>query len=141
MRVGHFRYASVHEGDGEVVQSWGRVVVGQVGVQVPRRVRSHRDSGLDAQFPRRSLRLAGMGGHGLGDVDVVAVAVVGMHSVGVRRRTLMCSRGMLHHPAPLDLHPLQHLVLMEPLHRRPQSRHVVREALVLRGKVLGQRGT
>lgn len=26
---------SHHEGDGEVVQSGGRVVVGQVGVQVP----------------------------------------------------------------------------------------------------------
>lgn len=29
LRVSH------HEGDGEVVQSWGRVVVWQVGVQVP----------------------------------------------------------------------------------------------------------
>lgn len=27
--------SSHHEGDGEVVQSGGRVVVGQVGVQVP----------------------------------------------------------------------------------------------------------
>lgn len=35
MWVGHFRYASVHEGNREVVESGGMVVVGQVGVQVP----------------------------------------------------------------------------------------------------------
>lgn len=40
-----------HEGEGVVVQPGGRVVVGQVGVQVPRRVRSHGHSGLDAQLP------------------------------------------------------------------------------------------
>lgn len=40
--------ASHHEGDGEVVQSRGRVVVRQVGVQVPWRERGH---GLDAELP------------------------------------------------------------------------------------------
>lgn len=105
-------------------------------------------------------------------MDVVSVAVVGVHSVGVWRRTLMCSsavrgkqrftllsfskitqdeekpargwrysRGVLHHPAPLDLHPLQHLVLMEPLHRGPQRRHMVRQGLVVRRQVLSQWGT
>lgn len=51
------------------------------------------------------------------------------------------SRGMLHHPAPLDLHPLQHLVLMEPLHRGPQRRYMVWQGLVVRRQVLGQWGT
>lgn len=48
---------------------------------------------------------------------------------------------MLHHPAPLDLHPLQHLVLMEPLHGSPKSRHMVWQGLVVRRQVLGQWGT
>lgn len=100
------------------------------------------------------------------------MAVVGVHSVWVGRRTLMCSsagkekhkfisgvlsslqddggkqktrwqysRGVLHHPAPLDLHPLQHLVLMKPLHRGPECRYMVWQGLVVRRQVLGQRGT
>lgn len=122
------------------------------------------------------LRLPRVGGHGLWHVDVVPVAVVGVHPVGVRRRTLVCSsagtakyrrsrmefhllpdlwipverptaglwrcsRWVLHHPAPLDLHPLQYLVLMESLHRGPQRRHMVRQGLVVRRQVLGQWGT
>lgn len=104
-----------------------------------------------------------MGRHSLWHVDVVSVAVVGVHSVWVRRWALVCSsvgkertqsleaevrkgrvekvnnsRWMLHQPAPLDLNPLQHLVLMEPLHRGPQRRYVVRQALVVCGQVLGQ---
>lgn len=51
------------------------------------------------------------------------------------------SRGVLHHPAPLDLHPLQHLVLMEPLHRGPECRYMVWQGLVICGQVLRQRGT
>lgn len=51
------------------------------------------------------------------------------------------SRGVLHHPAPLDLHPLQHLMLMEPLHRGPKRRYVMRQGLVVCGQVLRQRGT
>lgn len=101
------------------------------------------------------------------------MAVVRVHSVGVWRRTLMCSsaekgknrftswvlsftliwrrkkknarrwcsRGMLHHPAPLDLHPLQHLVLMKPLHRGSKCRYMVWQGLVVRRQVLGQWGT
>lgn len=68
------------------------------------------------------------------------MAVVGVHSVGVWRGALMCSCGVLHHPASLDLHPLQHLVLVQPLHRGPQRRHVVLQGLVLRGQVLGGTG-
>lgn len=40
--------SSHHEGDGEVVQSGGSVVVGQVGVQVPWRVWRHS---LNAKLP------------------------------------------------------------------------------------------
>lgn len=40
-----------HEGDREVVQSGGRVVVGQVGVQVPWRVRCHSHSSFNAELP------------------------------------------------------------------------------------------
>lgn len=69
------------------------------------------------------------------------MAVVGVHSVGVWRWTLVCSCGVLHHPAPLDLHPLQHLVLMKPLHRGPKCRHMVWQGLVVRWQVLGQWGT
>lgn len=82
-----------------------------------------------------------MGRHSLWHMDVVSMAVVGVHSVGVWGRTLVCSCGVLHHPAPLNLHPLQHLVLMEPLHRSPQCRQMVRQGLVVCGKMLGQRGT
>lgn len=117
-----------HEGDGEVVQSGGWVIMVQVGVQVPwRRVGGH---GLDSELPvdegekeregevcdRRArepdasvsvcgagscgegyrpcsslLGLPGVGRHGLRHVDVVAVAVVGVHSVGVRRGALVRS--------------------------------------------------
>lgn len=91
------------------------MVRGQVGVQVPcRRVRCH---GLDAQLPvdehitrgqscaRRGspsagawyrpcgslLRLARVGRHGLRHVDVVSMAVVGVHSVRMGWWTLVCS--------------------------------------------------
>lgn len=101
------------------------------------------------------------------------MAVVGVHSMGVWRRTLVCSsvgqeifgfpsgvsafiimwplwirgkkceysRWVLHHPAPLDLHPLQHLMLMEPLHRGPERWYVVLQGLVVGWQVLRQWGT
>lgn len=82
-----------------------------------------------------------MGRHSLWDVDVVSMAIIWMHSMGVGRWTFMCSRGMLHHPAPLNLHSLQHLMLMKPLYRSTQCWHVVRQGLMICRKVLGQRGT
>lgn len=42
---------SHHEGDGEVVQPGGSVVVGQVGMQMPCRVRCHSHSTIDAKLP------------------------------------------------------------------------------------------
>lgn len=101
---------------------------------------------------------------------MVSMAIVWVHSVGVRGRPLMCSsakkqnkqaqqravyscfalirtgrwkysRRVLHHPTPLNLHPLQHLVLMDPLHRSPQYGHMVRQGLVVSRKMLGQWGT
>lgn len=35
--------------------------------------------------------LAWMGGHGLGDMDMVSMTVVGVHSVRVRGRPFVCS--------------------------------------------------
>lgn len=68
------------------------------------------------------------------------LAVVLLPSDGLDRGQRLHSRGVLHHPASLDLHPLQHLVLVQPLHGGPQRRHVALQGLVLRRQVLGSTG-
>lgn len=46
---------------------------------------------------------------------------------------------MLHHPPPLSLHPLQNVMLVEPLHGvGAQHRQVMLQRLVLGGQVLWQ---
>lgn len=75
----------------------------------------------------------------MGDVDVVSMAVVGVHSVRVRWGSLLYSRWVLHQPASLDLHPLQDLMLVKPLHRvGAKHGQVVRQGLVIGSQVLGQ---
>lgn len=69
------------------------------------------------------------------------VTVVRMHSMGMWRGSLMCSRRVLHHSASLNLHPLQYVVLVEPLDRVWAQNGQVLQCLVLRGKMLRQRGT
>lgn len=76
---------------------------------------------------------------------MVIIEITLIHKLGMGKSRRVgwwrYSRGVLHHPAPLDLHPLQHLVLMKPLHRGPQCRHMVCQGLVVRWQVLGQWGT
>lgn len=52
------------------------------------------------------------------------------------------SRRVLHHSASLNLHSLQYVMLVEPLDRVwAKYGQVVLQRLVLRGKMLRQRGT
>lgn len=73
---------------------------------------------------------------------MVSMTVVGVHSVRVRGRSFVCSGGVLHHSPPLNLHPLQNVVLVEPLHGiGAQHGQVVLQCLVLGGQVLWQGGS
>lgn len=76
------------------------------------------------------------------DVNVMSVTVIRVHSMGVWWGSLVCSRWVLHHSASLHLNPLQQVVVVEPLYRVwAQNGQVVLQCLVLRGKMLRQRGT
>lgn len=73
---------------------------------------------------------------------MMSVTVVRVHSMGMRRGSLVCSRRVLHHSASLNLHSLQYVMLVEPLDRVwAKYGQVVLQRLVLRGKMLRQRGT
>lgn len=71
-----------------------------------------------------------MGRHSLRHMDVMPMTIVGVHSVRMWRRPLMSTCWVLHHSSPLDLHPLDHFMRMQPLCWRGCGRDVMGYRLV-----------
>lgn len=126
------------EAAGEVVESQcSMAMMLQVGVHrmalreggLPCTALLHRN--IPGEKVRRRPCLAG---HGLGHVDMLAMAIVGVHAVRVRGRPLMHTTGVVHHAAPLDF--LQSLLDEEVLVQPVWGRRGRRWLLLLWGRRL-----